>query len=158
MIKGIREIHLQVSSLEKSIEFYLSLGLLLSGVDNARRIAFFNITVPEKNHQMLGLWENRKTAIDIRHFAFEVDLTDIRNAKDWLNQRGILTRAVFGRDNSEPIVHYNTPAASVYFDDPDGNELELYAYIPEKSKKAYDHTPTLSEWEKDQMDKGLCQA
>ncbi|WP_342046155.1 VOC family protein [Bacillus sp. OTU530] len=80
------------------------------------------------------------------HFAFDVNLEDLREAKNWLNKRGIETKLAFGRDGSEPIVHAWTPWAVIYFDDPGGNELEFYSYLPGKPKRV-SHTPTLSEWE-----------
>ncbi|MCS7460439.1 hypothetical protein N0M98_09825 [Paenibacillus doosanensis] len=52
---------------------------------------------------------------------------------------------MFGRDGSEPIVHASDPAASIYFDDPDGNELEFYARIPGEPRRL-SATALLSEW------------
>lgn len=150
MIRRICEIHLQVSNLEQSVEFYERLGMRLTSSSDTRRVAFFNIEEVGQPVQTFGIWENGKP-IDIRHFAFEVNYDEIVRAGEWLAERGVETWAVFGRDGQEPIVHLSGPSASVYFLDPDGNELEFYCRLPGPSKGQFVHTPTLSEWESAQQ-------
>jgi len=144
MIKALYETHLQVSNLDEAIKFYEMLGLpLLSRSGN--RIAFMMIG-PKGKHQELGLWQMKEgEQISRRHFAFEVELEDLLTAKEWLNKKGIQTIGAFGRSNAEPIVHPSGPLASVYFNDPDGNELEFASRISGNPMKL-DFMPTLNEW------------
>ncbi|MBY0599179.1 VOC family protein [Bacillus bingmayongensis] len=143
MIKGLYEAHLPVSNLEISIAFYESLGLKL--YKQYKTAAFFWI-IEEKS--WLGLWqgEEYKTKYhpSLRHLAFQVELNDLERAIEWLNNKGITARKDFGMEPIEPIVFPNQAHAAVYFDDPDGNSLELIARLPfelEKTNKMY-----LSEW------------
>ncbi|MEK3917376.1 VOC family protein [Paenibacillus sp. FSL H7-0331] len=150
MIRGIYETHLQVSQLERSIQFYESLGLVIDSISHRRKIAFFVFNKHTEHETMLGLWQvSVGETVNKRHIAFNVSLDHVRMAKEWLAARGIETKSVFGRDGSEPIVHANDPAAAIYFDDPDGNELEFYARIPGEPK-VVDSTKFLSEWNEDQ--------
>lgn len=67
------------------------------------------------------------------HFAFGVDLKDLLQAENWLNERGIMPRGDYGKEPLEPYVLAWMPAASIYFNDPDGNSLELIALLKEVS-------------------------
>ncbi|PDX96524.1 fosmidomycin resistance protein [Bacillus thuringiensis] len=143
MINGLHETHLEVADLERSIKFYKKLGLELGNTIEGK--AAFFIIGERGRHQTLGLWKT-EGEVHKRHFAFDVNLENLRGAKNWLNERKIETKPALGRDGLEPIVHAWTPAASIYFDDPDGNKLKFYSYLTGKPKKV-SHTPTLSEWE-----------
>ena len=80
----------------------------------------------------------------LRHIAFQVSLHDLENAIHWLNQKGISARKDFGMEPIEPIVFPELAHAAVYFNDPDGNSLELIAQLPvglPTEEKVY-----LSEW------------
>jgi catechol-2,3-dioxygenase len=146
MIRGMYETHIQVSDLNRSIKFYESLGLVVDSISVRRKIAFFCFNKYSQHETMLGLWEVKEgESVHTRHFAFNVTLEDLLNAKQWLAERGIMSKAVFGRDGSEPIIHANDPAAAIYFDDPDGNELEFYARISGEPR-ATSSTLLLSEW------------
>lgn len=145
MIKGLYEAHLPVSKLEVSIPFYESLGLKL--YKRAEDIAFFWIV---ENESWLGLWEGNEYKVNyhpsLRHIAFQVSLHDLENAIYWLKQKGISARKDFGMEPIEPIVFPELAHAAVYFNDPDGNSLELIAKLPVellKAEKMY-----LSEWKK----------
>ncbi|OIK17254.1 glyoxalase [Bacillus sp. MUM 116] len=145
MIKGLYEAHLPVSNLQQSIDFYQTLGLkLYKRYDN---VAFFWI---EEGKSWIGLWEGPESKIpyhvSLRHIAFYVDLEDIKQAKNWLEERGIKVKAEFGIEPKEPTVVPNQAHAMIYFDDPDGNSLEFITKLPkeiDQSQKIY-----LSEWEK----------
>lgn len=129
MISGLYETHLEVSDLERSVEFYGKLGLTL-GVKHIKG-AFFWITEP--GQQLLGLWVTSEgRPVNKRHFAFQVEPERLFHAKEWLAERGIPLVPQFGREPLEPIVHPWMPAATVYFDDPDGNSLEFLAMLPEE--------------------------
>ena len=55
----------------------------------------------------------------IQHFAFTVDEADIERAAELLRERGVEVEG--------PVIHEWMPAKSIYFGDPDGNNLELVA-------------------------------
>lgn len=129
MIKGMYEAHLPVSNLETSIEFYKKLDLEIAyRQDN---LAFFWI---EKDKSWLGLWETERVDApyhpSMRHIALQIDLKDMKDAKDWLKNRGINGSANFdflpgGQPDDQPDVP--RAHAAVYFKDPDGNSIELIA-------------------------------
>ncbi len=127
IIKGLYEAHLPVSNLTSSIEFYKKLGLEIAYKSD--KLAFFWI---KKGESWLGLWETDKVKTpyhaSLRHIAFKVELEDIKKAKQWLEQRGIPVRTAFGfSPENQPLVLPNNPQAhaAIYFDDPDGNSIEL---------------------------------
>ncbi|WP_227396163.1 VOC family protein [Jeotgalibacillus aurantiacus] len=131
MIKGLYEAHLPVSDLKVSIAFYQKLGLELA--HEQEKIAFMWIV---KGESWLGLWETEQVKIpyhaSIRHVAFQAEKGDILRAKHWLNERGMEVRTMFGFDETrQPLVLPNNPQAhaAIYFDDPDGNSLELITPI-----------------------------
>lgn len=134
MIKGLYEAHLPVSHLKTSISFYEALGLKLYKKD--KTVAFFWII---EGQSWLGLWEGKgregkeyktKYHPSLRHIAFQVDLHDLEHAIEWLKEKGIQARKDFGMEPIKPIVFPNQAHASVYFNDPDGNSLELIARLP----------------------------
>lgn len=144
MIRNLYETHLQVSNLEQSIEFYKKLGLELGHTIEERRCAFFYIGT---ERQMLGLWEISAGAqIQRNHFAFGVELEDLRNGTEWLRSLDIEPAASFGKEPLEPMVHTWMPAASIYFGDPDRNSLELIAWL-DGEPTVTEEVPYLSEWE-----------
>lgn len=134
MIKGLFETHLYVEDIERSIKFYSEvIGLEQCHYEKERKAVFFWIGKLKK--QMLGIWEFPKDQIDIRHFAFECDANWIINESvNWLKERKLPFRN-FLRDGTErPMVFVWTPAASIYFDDPDGHSLEFIGLLDGKSR------------------------
>jgi len=128
-IQGIYETHLEISDLERSVAFYETLGLTL-GLKHGRG-AFFWVSRP--GEQMLGLWLTKEgQAVNKRSFAFQTTLENVLQAGEWLSGKNIPLSPVFGRQPTEPIVHPWMPAATVYFHDPDGNELKLLALLQEE--------------------------
>ncbi len=127
MIKGLYEAHLPVSNLEKSIEFYKKLDLEIAYQNE--KLAFFWI---EKGHSWLGLWETDRVNTpyhpSTRHVEFHVGIEEIQDVKIWLEQKGIQLKSAFGfPPEKQPLVLPNNPNAhaAIYFQDPDGNSLEL---------------------------------
>lgn len=147
MIKGLYEAHLPVSNLEASIEFYQKLGLKFAWRDEDT--AFFWIV---EGRSWIGLWEGKEVETpyhpSLRHIAFEVTYEDLKQSLSWLNSIQIEAVPFGSRSTVEPFVRPNQGNASVYFNDPDGNSLELMCYVevPEKLKTV---TTKLSfeEWE-----------
>ncbi|WP_028595998.1 VOC family protein [Paenibacillus assamensis] len=143
MINNLYETHIQVTNLEQSIAFYKKLGLELSYFIEERRVAFFYIGT---DRQLLGIWEVPQGAVvRKRHFAFGVDLEDLLHAIEWLKEKGVEPIESFGKQPIEPLVHTWMPAAAVYFEDPDGNELEFISWLQEEPKDI-GYVPYLSEW------------
>lgn len=129
VIERLYETHLEVSDLDRAVAFYEKLGLTL-GQRHAKG-AFFWVTKP--GEQMLGLWlQGEEQQVRKRHFAFQVKPDDLLQAPEWLAERGIAVVPMFGREPKEPIVHPWMPAATVYFEDPDGNSLKFLAMLPDE--------------------------
>ncbi|MCU6713203.1 VOC family protein [Paenibacillus sp. J5C_2022] len=150
MIQTLYETHLQVSDLDASIDFYINLGLELGLKAESRRVAYLYIG---KDRQMLGLWEVPKgNEISKRHFAFGTDLDLLTKTIDWLKEKGIQPVTMLGKEPIEPIVHAWMPAAAVYFNDPDGNELELISWLP-NDPCDIEGVVYLSEWQEMMKDK-----
>ncbi|MFC4776116.1 VOC family protein [Paenibacillus sp. GCM10023252] len=147
MIQGLYEAHLPVSNIDKSIEFYSKLGLELAWKDEDS--AFFWI---EKEKSWIGLWqgEEYKTSYhpSLRHFAFRVSYEDIKQSINWLNSINVEPVTFGSRDSIEPFVRPYSGNASVYFNDPDGNSLELMCFInvPERLKNISNKL-SIEEWE-----------
>ena len=147
MIKGLYEAHLPVKNVEASIEFYKKLGLKIAWRDDDT--AFFWL---EEGKSWLGLWEGKEYETpyhpSLRHIAFQVAYDDLKQSLQWLES--IQVKAVpFGRRNSvDPFVRPNQGNASVYFNDPDGNSLELMCHVevPEHLRQMTDKL-SFEEWE-----------
>lgn len=141
MLCGIFEAHLDVLDLDRSVRFYSeALGLQVSAVrdvedarmdahsSGARRFAL--LWVGGQGHALLGLWERPIDSIRTQHCGFEVAVADLPTLVAELQGRGVTCRDFFQQPTSQPSVFGFIPAASIYFDDPDGHLLELIAPIP----------------------------
>jgi len=134
MIKGLYETHLFVENLEKSIAFYANvLGLELCHFEAERRIAFFWVGTPKE--AMLGLWEKSTGEIDKRHFAFRCDTDDVLNKSiDFLKERNLKPYNFLNDGTERPMVFCWMPAIAIYFNDPDGNQLEFISILDGKAR------------------------
>jgi catechol 2,3-dioxygenase-like lactoylglutathione lyase family enzyme len=130
-IRGLFEAHLTVSDLDRSIRFYRDvLGLPLAHRIPARQVAFF--WVPSPDQAMLGLWSIGTSPLRLRlHIAFQVELAQVFESVAALRRAGLAPRSGDGTEINEPIVLSWMPAASVYFDDPDGHSLEFISMLDE---------------------------
>ena len=135
------ETHLDVTDLARSVKYYTeALGLELAiqrEVDGARadRHArgarrFALLWLDSRHQAMLGLWERPGDSVRPQHFAFQVSIGELSATVAALEHRGIQFRDFFQRRTTSPTVIGLLPAASLYFDDPDGHVLELLAPIP----------------------------
>jgi len=143
MIKGLYETHLNVTSLEKAVDFYKNvLGLEFALLEEKRRIAFFWIGQPKE--YMLGLWEKPKDQFEPRHFAFRCGAEDIlQRSVSFLKERGLQPYNFLKDGTDRPMVFAWMPAIAIYFNDPDGNILEFIAILeggsrPELGVMSYD--------------------
>jgi catechol 2,3-dioxygenase-like lactoylglutathione lyase family enzyme len=130
-IRGLFEAHLTVSDLDRSIAFYRdTLGLPLAHRIAARNVAFF--WVPSSDRGMLGLWCIGTSPLSLHlHIAFGVELPMVFESVAALRRAGLTPRSGVREPIDEPIVLSWMPAASVYFDDPDGHSLELICMLDE---------------------------
>jgi len=130
-IRALFETHLTVASLARSMAFYGDvLGLELARVFPERKVAFYWIGGPGKS--MLGLWEAGTMPLQMKlHVAFAVDLPDLLGAPARLRAASVTPRDFAGNVADEPVVLAWMPAASVYFLDPDGNQLEFLCMLPD---------------------------
>jgi len=146
-IKGLYESHLTVSDLSRSIAFYRDIvGLELAHTVPARNAAFF--WVGGRDRSMLGLWSIQSSPLRLRlHIAFHTGLDEVEQSIQALRSKGIVPRnGGGGPEIDEPVVFPWMPAASVYFDDPDGHSLEYIAILPGKARPDMSGTIRLSEW------------
>jgi lactoylglutathione lyase len=146
-IRGLFEAHLTVSDLERSIAFYRDvLGLKLAHRIPARQVAFF--WVPASDKAMLGLWSIGTSPLRMRlHIAFDVALPQVFESVAALRRAGLTPRSggADGKPIDEPIVLSWMPAASVYFDDPDGHSLEFISMLDEPPRPDFGFV-SWSEW------------
>lgn len=133
MIKGLYETHIQVSNLNNAIQFYTEvLGLKLAHLDETRPIAF--LWIGEGKDFMLGLWEQKEN-LQPRHFAFSCDLQDILDySAEYLKNRNLKPYNFLKDGMDTPMVFTWMPALAIYFNDPDGNQLEFISILEGESK------------------------
>lgn len=147
MISGLYEAHLPVQNLTISMSFYEKLGLKLAWRDNDT--AFFWI---EEGKSWVGLWEGKEVETpyhpSLRHIAFRTSYEQLKGSLQWLSSIGVAAVPFGRRTSADPFVRPNQGNASVYFNDPDGNSLELMCFVevPERLKRITDKLSFL-EWE-----------
>lgn len=115
-IRGIYEVAIRVKDLARAEKFYREVLELQEGIRDEKRNWLF--LRAGGNAGMVVLQED-KGEWPAQHFAFTIDAADIERAATILREKGISV--------TEPVVHEWMQATSLYFDDPDGNALELIA-------------------------------
>ncbi|HYX52608.1 MAG TPA: VOC family protein [Candidatus Limnocylindrales bacterium] len=138
LFRGLFESHLHVADLERAMAFYGDvLGLQPGFTDMERRAALYWVGADKKS--MLGVWEKppwaqgkSATLPTPQHIAFQISLEDLTTAIQRVKQRGLQLTNFFGAVTDEPSVFAWMPAASIYFNDPDGHSLELIALLAEE--------------------------
>ena len=130
-IHDLFESHLTVINLDRSMTFYgKTLGLGLAAVLGYRRVAFY--WIGGRGNSMLGLWEVGTGPQRMNlHLAFRVDLKDLLDAPARLQSANVVPLDFYGNPTQEPVVLAWMPAASLFFRDPDGNQLEFLSMLPE---------------------------
>jgi lactoylglutathione lyase len=146
-VSGLYESHLTVANLDRSIAFYRDIvELELAHIVRSRHAAFF--WVGGREQSMLGLWCIHSSPVRLRlHIAFATELEHVRNSVAILRSKGIIPRSGGGGPKlDEPTVFPWMPAASVYFDDPDGHSLEYIAVLPHPPQPDMPGRVPLSAW------------
>jgi lactoylglutathione lyase len=135
-VEGLFEAHLSVRDLERSIAFYRDvMGLELGLAQPERPAAFF--WVGGRGRSMMGIFSVGSGPLTKQHHvAFQVKLEDVLAAPLRLRSAGITPLGGRREPINEPIVFAWMPAASVFFDDPDGNSLEYISMLPDPARPA----------------------
>ena len=115
-IKGIYEVAIRVKDLARAERFYKDVLGLEEGLRDERRNWLF--LRAGGNAGMVVLQED-KSVWPTQHFAFTVSEADIKRAAAILKDKGVKV--------SDLVHHQRMNSISVYFEDPDGHELELLA-------------------------------
>lgn len=121
-IRGVYEVAVRVKQLARAEAFYREVLGLTVGIRDERRNWVFLRAGGQSG--MVVLQEDAREW-PAQHLAFTVDERDIERAAATLRARGVETEG--------PVFHQWMPAKSVYFSDPDGNELELCAPVSGES-------------------------
>ena len=127
-IKGLGEVNIRVRDLVRMKRFYVEV-LGLKPIYQSRRHVFLKVADGFRGHtQVVALFNYRaegdRYAPDVRrsslhHFAFEIPLRRFAAEKNRLEKLGLEVTEV-----EHGWVHWR----SMYFDDPEGNEVELVSY------------------------------
>jgi len=115
-ISSVYEVAVKVRDLRSAEAFYREVLSLQFGLRDERRNWVFlraggsaGMVVLQKDR---GEWPRQ-------HFAFRVEDSELERAAALLTQKGVSV--------TDPVFHEQLKGRSVYFADPDGHELELFA-------------------------------
>lgn len=136
-IKGLFEVHLTVSDMKRSLNFYQNIvGLKLAYEVKERNAAFLWIgSNSSKRGSMLGLWSIGSAPVAMNlHVAFEAGIKELLKSPEVLESHGVEPLSFFGQKTTEPNVIGWMPAAAIYFRDPDGNLLEYVSILKESPR------------------------
>jgi glyoxylase I family protein len=133
-VQALDHIVLNVRDIDRSLNFYTkTLGLKPERVDEfkAGKVGFPSVRITDDTIIDLfpikgpaaGYISGEKVAGNLNHFCMVIGTDDFSGIVDYLNERGITIRA-------GPVSRWGARgrATSVYFLDPDGNEIELRCY------------------------------
>lgn len=128
-VQGLFEAHISVRDFDRSVAFYRDVvGLELGIAQPERPAAFF--WVGGRGRSMMGIFSVGSGPLPKQHHvAFQVKLEDVLAAPGRLRCAGITALDGQREPIYEPIVFTWMPAASIFFDDPDGNVLEYIAML-----------------------------
>lgn len=83
---------------------------------------------------MLGLWEQKEN-LQTRHFAFTSHKEDILNySVKFLETKNLQPYNFLKNGTVQPMVFAWMPALAIYFNDPDGNQLEFISILEGEGK------------------------
>lgn len=117
-IRGVYEVAIRVKDLARAEPFYREVLDLEVGIRDEKRNWLFLRAGGDAG--MVVLQED-KNEWPLQHFAFTIDEADIERAAAILRERGVEVEG--------PVFHQWMNGTSLYFEDPDGNALELLANV-----------------------------
>ena len=115
-IRGLYEVAIPVKRLPPAETFYREVLGLEVGLRDARRNWLF---LRAGDGAGMVVLQEHDGEFPTYHFAFAVDGADLERAAAVLHECGVPTTG--------PILHAWIPGHSLYFRDPDGHDLELFA-------------------------------
>jgi lactoylglutathione lyase len=115
-IRGVYEVVVRVQDLARAEKFYREVLGLEVGLRDPRRPMLFLRAGGSAG--MVVLQEDRGR-FPLQHFAFTVEPSQVQPAAEALRLAGVKVEG--------PVLHDWMPARSLYFEDPDGHQLELCA-------------------------------
>jgi catechol 2,3-dioxygenase-like lactoylglutathione lyase family enzyme len=127
-VTELDHIVLNVSDIDRSLDFYANvLGLKIERLDEFRagKIGFPSARINE--HTIIDLFPSKesgeKRQANLNHFCVVVEKEDFSGIEDYLKTRGVSIL-------NGPISRWGARgrATSVYFHDPDKNEIEIRSY------------------------------
>ena len=124
MLEGMHHVAVIASDEGKALDFYVNkLGFTVeketwrpAQQDYLRMLRLGDVVIALFIHPNAPQRITEPEALGLRHLAFRV--TDVAEARDWLNRRGIATEPIC--EDTANGGHY------VFFHDPDGLPLELH--------------------------------
>lgn len=149
---GLYEVHLPVTDVDRAIDFYKGKLRFELGFGERGGSSALLLYTDGDMRWMLGLFQvdavvHRQAAE--YHISFRVTEEDVDRMVPYLRERGIEPvhppRAPVQGPMNEPIMHGWMPAAAVFFKDPDGHLLELFAELPDAPRPDVLYRP-LHEW------------
>ena len=151
---GLYEVHLPVTDLNRSVDFYVEKMGFTIGFGKRTDSSILLMYDKGDTRWMLGLFEIDE--IDHRHpaeyhISFRIAEENADQMISFLQERDIqplhpsTVPEVGGTEMKEPIVHGWMPAAAVFFRDPDGHLLELIADLDGDPRPEFNYR-SLSEW------------
>jgi catechol 2,3-dioxygenase-like lactoylglutathione lyase family enzyme len=127
-VTELDHIVLNVSDIDRSLDFYANvLGLKIERLDEFRagKIGFPSARINE--HTIIDLFPSKESGEkrqgNLNHFCMVVEKEDFSGIEDYLKTRGVSIL-------NGPISRWGARgrATSVYFHDPDKNEIEIRCY------------------------------
>jgi lactoylglutathione lyase len=137
-VERLFEDHISIRDLDRSLAFYrdtLGMDVALLQSQSPQGMGGALLWVGGRGRSMLGLYSLGSTwplTIMQHHIAFEVTVEDLLAAPQKLRAAGVTPQGGQREPIDEPVVFAWMPAASVFFDDPDGSVLEYIAMLDDK--------------------------
>ncbi len=128
-IKRVGHLVLRVKDMQRSRQFFEDVLHFPVVAQNERGMVFFSTDVKD-NHHMLALMQAKEGAtmpspdhVGMQHVSFELEsFAELQDAYRDFKEKGV----------NICYTVYHGISKSIYFNDPDGNTLEVYCNVPEE--------------------------